>query len=407
MSFLFAENNSESTKDLFQKRVIYRGNLYQTQDHINLVDFNFAEQQRYGRVSRQFEPMVVNRDMAKLRGIGGATPQGAPIQVLDYVADAFEKLSQQFRKSTMTGKIDKTDDHLSELRAYRAFEDPQSLYSSHANDYQQTIASLFISANSNILNFDQFIIQLMSYLEKSARKHPFTYPAFVKSSYCPITVSGLVIEIAELNPSNDKDKIDLFYKSNNWEFYLNACREYGFMVDRLIPWRIVADIGSQQMVDFSTVYGRNSTDAILKVDYKNASRDYLPTFKALLLSLYNRVTDRPVYQDSLCENGAIKMSILHPRHYSLQEFTALYNDLFFMNLYFRIRFYEEESKFTTNERDNLIARALDLATIDAPLALHAFERILNKTFDYSRSLSYIIKAQKEIEDSESSSQMSY
>ena len=406
MSIYYVTNNAASAREFFEKRSIYLAEAVDPR-YANLVDFNFAEKHLYGRVTRTFEPMVINRDFAQLRAISGPTPQGAPIVALQYVADAFAQLSQQFRKSVMANKIDPTDDYLSELSAVKAFEDPQTLYRTHLNEYQQTIASLFIQANSKISNFDQFIVQLMTYFKNSVRKHPFTYPAFIKSSYCPATVSGLVIEIAELNPSNDADKIDLFYKSNNWEFYLNACREYGFMVDRLIPWRIVADIGSAQMVDFATTYGRDSTDAILKIDYKTAYRDYMSNFKTALLSLYNMVTDRPIYEDSLCANGNIKMNIINPTKYTLMEFDALYGQMFFLRLYCKIRFYEEESKFTEGEKSVLIGRCENLAYIDFNTAINAFERILNKTFDYNRSLSYIIKAQKEIEDSESSSQMSY
>ena len=396
MSIYYVKSNDASAMEFFEKRNMYFAESIDAR-YTNLVDFNFAEKHLYGRVTRYFEPMVINRSFAKLRGIGGATPQGAPLQVLQYVADAFEKLAQQFTKCAMAGKIDPTDPNLSNLKAIKAFQDPQNLYRSHVTDYQQTIADLFIGANSKIKNFNEFIVQLMTYFEKSVRKHPFTYPAFVKSSYCPATVSGLVIEIANLSPSNDIDKIDLFYKSNNWEFYLNACNEYGFMVDRLIPWRLVADIGSQQMIDYSTVYGRDSTDSILKVDYKAAHRDYFSTFKSTLLSLYNMVTDRPVYEDSICPNGNIKMDIIYPIRYSLQEFSDIYDDSFFLQLYCQLRFYEEESKFTQGERNRLIDRCQGLAQIDFARAMDVFERILNKTFDYNRSLSYIIRAQQEIE----------
>ena len=32
------------------------------------------------------------------------------------------------------------------------------------------------------------------------------------------------------------EKINAFINSPNWEFYLNACRSHGFMVDQEMPW---------------------------------------------------------------------------------------------------------------------------------------------------------------------------
>ena len=94
--------------------------------------------------------------------------------------------------------------------------------------------------NIKFLNFDHFVEKLFPFLKKTMRLNPFTFPAFVKSGYCPINASGLVIEIAnELDHANDVKKMQDFYNSPNWEFYLNVCANFGFMVDRNNPWRLV------------------------------------------------------------------------------------------------------------------------------------------------------------------------
>ena len=75
-------------------------------------------------------------------------------------------------------------------------------------------------------------------------------------------MSGLAVEIAAIDASNDDEKINLFTKSKNWEFYLNACRSYGFMVDQMAPWRLVADIGSSEMIKYARRYGMTATDTV-------------------------------------------------------------------------------------------------------------------------------------------------
>ena len=71
----------------------------------------------------------------------------------------------------------------------------------------------------------------------------------------------------------------------------------------------------------------------------------------------------------------------------------------------QIRFAEEESEFSENERQAIVDSCLDLSKgsykyddLYIQGALNAFERILNKTFDYNGSLSYISKRVKLIKD---------
>ena len=62
-----------------------------------------------------------------------------------------------------------------------------------------------------------------------------------------MSISGLVIDIANIEPNNDQIKYKSFYQSKNWDFFLNACNTYGFMVDCNMPNRIIADINSAAM----------------------------------------------------------------------------------------------------------------------------------------------------------------
>lgn len=403
MSVLFVENNAESARDLYDKRIIYN-NTVRDPTYQNLTNFNFAEKQLYGRVSRLYVPIVAADYVATLSYI--TTTGGDPtIQALNFVVDAFNDLNEQFDKCIMTRAISPSQRFLSTLKVYKGYQNPQALYHNHITDYMETIGAKFKSSNANILNFNQFILRLMPALQAAARKNPFTYPAYVKSNYCPINVSGLAVEIADLDPTNDVEKINHFYNSLNWEYYLNACREYGFMVDRLIPWRLVADIGSPFMIQYATKYGLKTTDHILSTAYRAASRDYLDIFKAYLLQLYNMCIEEFVYSPHLCtESGAVTLAPVYetkikrqrPMKYQMTDLSSKYDDLYFFKLYANIRFMEEESPFSEAERMFIIDDCLEIAIDNIALAMESFETILNKTFDYQGSLSYIRERQRKL-----------
>ena len=58
---------------------------------------------------------------------------------------------------------------------------------------------------------------------------------------------------------------------------------------------------------------------------------------------------------------------------------------------------EEESKFSDYEKNTLVNSSIELAAIDSiAVAIETFEKLINKTFDYSGSLSYIQQRKKKL-----------
>ncbi|HBY68134.1 MAG TPA: hypothetical protein DEG69_10475, partial [Flavobacteriaceae bacterium] len=155
-----------------------------------------------------------------------------------------------------------------------------------------------------------------------------------------------------------------------------------FMVDKDIPWRLVADIGSSQMLAYAAAYDMGSTNQLLSMAYVYAHDLYFNKFKRFLIDLYN-LSKQTVFTTSTCKDGSLRVARAEPQTIGqIDNFYAL-------ELYCKIRFIEEESHFTATERFQLMDDVMEMARIDFNAALYSFERILNKTFDYSGSLSYI------------------
>tara|TARA_Y100000310_G_scaffold308772_1_gene352224 strand:+ start:2127 stop:3320 length:1194 start_codon:yes stop_codon:yes gene_type:complete len=389
MSFYYVGKDAEGTEQTFSKRLMYRADTAGS-SYTNLVDFNFAEKHLYGRVTKfHFVPMIPQSIIAPITKLHSIEVAGGNQAALNFVVDAFRKLVQQFAKAGLTNSINPADPFLSNPKVFKSYLDPTRLYSEHLTTYKTTLTALLNMHKANIVNFDQFVLKILPFLEKSARKNPFTMPAFVKSTYCPINVSGLVIEIADLDPNDDEQKIEQFYQSLNWEFYLNACRSYGFMVDRMIPWRIVADIGSVSMLEYAAAYGLTSTDQILKGVYTKVHSLYFQTFKKTFYNLYHQARNEYLYEPIDCPDTVATIKITVPQSYSKEAFFEKYSDLYFLNLYCKIRFFEEESQFSESEQNYIIDDCIELAQHDLTKALDSFENILNKPFDYRGSLGYI------------------
>jgi hypothetical protein len=392
MSIFYAENNKEGARDLFEKRAIYLSRVSNL-DRSNLVDFNFGEKLLYGRVNRFFVPIEVENTLLKMKQFKRVVDTQKSISALPFVVDAFEQMARQFEKCAQLRKIDTTDQFLTNLRVYKAYEDHNVLYSNHKKVYRESLKTIFRTHNINIKNFDEFIKELMVILQSTAARNAFTKTGYIKSKRCSPTASGLTIEIANLDASNDDIKISQFINSLNWDFYVQTCASYGFMVDKTVPWRIVADIGSfpykSAIYDYAENYDLNSTNDIILIAYRPVHIKYYENFKTQMFLLYNTVKRKSFLELQDCEGSTISKKII-PASYTMESLSRKYSESYFMKLYFQIRFMEEESKFTDDEKNMIIDDCLEIMLNSGTLkALNVFERILNKTLDYNGSLSYI------------------
>ena len=388
MSLFYIEQNDENAFLAYNKKLVYTGNS--TSTYPNLVDFNFGEKFFYGRVNFKFVPMIYNNGVP-VKYFNNNLAAGGQPEAASFVVDAFNDLATQFQKKMSDGSIFTTDPFLSTLKVYKAYTDPRKLYDEHLENYISALEKEFVNRKIEVQNFAQFITNFKNLILESAAQFPFTMPAYVKSKYCPITATGLALEIADVEYFNDERKIQEFINSKNWDFFLNACNTYGFMVDQNIPWRLVADISSAEMLTYAAQYGRPSTEEIVSFAYDNAYYDFFTTFRALLLRVYNRVR-LPQFTVSEECNGVTRTRFIIPATYNLSDIQSLLPEIELLKLYFDIRIAEEPSKYETSEKNKIIRDCLSLYNSRGLIgSLLVFEEIINQPFDYNGSLSYLYR----------------
>lgn len=396
MSDFYKKSNQEGAKNLYQKSLIYELDMAEP-EYANFKYFNRAEKQLYGRVSRRYVPIELSPD-APMMQLGQTNEEGTAFRVLKFVGQAFKDLSQQFRVKSMSGHIRADDPFLSVLEVKRAYESPRTLYRNYSQGRKQDVLNIFLSNRLRFKDFDEFLVQFMQTIEQVVENKPFTYPGFVKSKYCPATVSGLVIDIADFSMDDDVKKIESFKNSPNWLFYLNACRQYGFSVDADIPYRLIADIGTSEMVTYSRNTSRCrflSTDSILNGAYLLAHKTYYDNFRNILMEYYN-ICKKNYTQTEYCDERIYgmftKSEIIVPRVYTPQYFNSQYDNLTIMQIYLKIRLMEEKEILKSElDKENLLNETNQLAALKGcDYAVDYFERVIAETYDYSGSLTDLL-----------------
>ena len=389
----YITDNTDGSLLTFNKRVVY--NYASDVDRAvyqNLVDFNFGEKFLYGRVTKNFVPIVADTErLAGMKALDGALLGTSQLIAFDFVVDAFKDLKFQFDKKVADGKLSPDHQFLSSLKVYKAYVDPFDLFNDHQDTYTQQIKLYFKKGNIKVKNFSEFLGHFMDLMKKSVHSHPFTFSAFVKSKYCPINVSGLAIEIANEEYFDDSKKIDLFINSEAWMFFLNTCRSYGFSVDKNIPWRIVADVGSTEMLKYSRNYGIANTNALISFYYERTDNIFFKKFRDYLHMLYKSVIVKRIPVLENC-NGITIRKYISPEKYSQRELTRIFDDHKLLKLLFNIRILEEGKTFKESEKVRIFRDCLAINQLqNSKKALFAFETVINHPFDYHGSLSYLLE----------------
>ena len=392
MSDYFATSNKDSTIGLFFKRYLYRQNL-RVQNHNHVVDFNVGEKFLFGRVGRTFIPIEVkSKNYLKKISPKYLLAPHDNMQAMNFVVDVFNDFAKQFEKCAATGKIASKDPFLSNLKVYKAYIDPNARYDDYLSVYSDALKKQFKQRKINVLNFEHFMNSLLIVIRDGALSFPLTKPAYIKSHLCPINCSGFAIEIADLSYEDDEQKINKFVNSLNWDFYVNACNSYGFMIDLNVPWRIVADIDSEIMREYGKQYQVSTPDMVLSNQFNYVHFAYFNRFATDLLSIYNKVRKSSFTKAKICSNNEVHQEYVTPESYTVSTIKEKFTTSYFLKKYFQVRFLEEESRFNSAEQDRLIHECLEIyQALGVPYAATIFEQILNKTFDYKGSLSYINK----------------
>jgi hypothetical protein len=395
MSTFYKESNSEKTESLYDKTIMYRGELATfAQRYSCLVDFNFAEKYLYGRVDRDYVSIEVNEALVSLTTIPNADGDAGQVKVINFVADAFAGLSRHFQRSTQIGAIRKTDPYLSNLKAYAGYTNTEQAYANYFNSLIEAMSRVKKDKSLNFKDFNEFMGFVTSFSRSVGKTFPITKPGFVRSRFNSVMNNGVSIEISDLSYENDDQKIQDFVGSPNFEYYLNACNSYGFMVDINFPWRLVADLDSVAMNGYANRYGYTSTDAILITAYKKSHNSYYREFKQNLLNIYNNLSKKYTIIDK-CSNKSI---IVEPKVYNIESINELYDESYFTRFYCMLRFLEEENKLSEAQQQQTINDTVSLSRVRGErYALSRFERFTAQPFDYRGSLSYLVKASRNSE----------
>ena len=297
---VFSDKNSIGARQLFVERNVYDGLILAELDGVTgfeletrqIKDFLSTEKLLFGRVDSRGNPILL--DTQNLRSFATAIG-GSNTSAINFVVESFKSMKSKFDSDLRKGVIDPNSVALGELDAKRGFVDPRDAYAKYKQVKKQGFIDYVNSEGllNHIVDFDSFAQIYMDYVRATAARAPFTQTMYILTVANSVLSSGLAVEIYEGDCNDDNLKFDLFYNDPNFEYLKNLAYGHGFMIDKHIPWRLVADINSPNISRFlqPELPFEGSGLAALSLFYNRPHLDDLEDILDMMIDTYNTIAE--------------------------------------------------------------------------------------------------------------------
>ena len=403
----YKAKNSSGAREMYLSRTVYNSHILTSLDGISdptletpqIKDLQKDEKMLYGRVNLKNNTVLpVERYLKSF--------QSAPaLLAMDFVVRAFDTMKDKFDQSLRTGYISMEEQELASLTPARAYENPLARYNKHLMSIKASFLDYVKRGNrlANISNFEDFVPVFMEYIKLLSPEFPITQSMYIMSKDVSPLSSGLMVEISTLEYDNDAQKLELFYQNNNFEYFKNLAYQNGFIIDKHIPWRLIADLNAPNMAShINAIRGYEGASPVMALSFRETYPDDIPVLIRLLLDTYNATVEhRPTtpmpsagptvspYSTSTVTSACKSKTTIVRTPETLRNLLTTYPSEYWLNIYTRIRNIETNMGYDEETIQILAKRATDLTkTLDRPTALRYIMSKFDNVSHFEGSLYY-------------------
>ena len=281
--------------------------------------------------------------------------------VLYIVKECFEELVQYYSKLSARGKLSEDSISFKDIKPRRAWSSLMSAYATH----QYGIVNAFIaqkdSNSAEIKDYKSFEKSFMKFCK--TLQIPLTASGYGVSRLSSPLSSGLVIDLALEDASEDRVKYEGFLKDSNFVAFRKVVNRFGFRFDIDVPWRIYFDVSHEYSKEKMAKYGINNVEEFFSKYYNRIVRSEIGAIGKILHDAYNKfyTNDSTYTIPKGCNNGsATRIETVEREVVTMQKLASRYSDQHWIRVYTYFRALETKKKWNQAKFDKVVREASDL-----------------------------------------------
>jgi hypothetical protein len=230
------------------------GNFSFLGDHGSTLDYmGPSVNLLYGRVDGNGD--AISPKLNVLDSVGASNSSKFAI---NFVAQAFNQFRSNFT-SERSGRnaLKIRDSSYRGLQPKKAFVNVDTEHSLELERlFQNNLMPFLMNSahNTNIVGFHEFlrlfIGKFLSNVMLERNKTSLLRSQFALSNSSTPLISGMVIEVADVDHNNDKAKFEDWISSSAYSVIKTGAATHGFIMDKHAPWRFIANLNSPRMLNY-------------------------------------------------------------------------------------------------------------------------------------------------------------
>ena len=283
MAPLYASGSNESSaKIIYNERLKYDIDIFPDSLVPNFID-TWDEDRFYGIINTKGNTCYP--DESQLKPLVNYNADET-LYALGFVADAWRDFSDKLRQLAGENIIFKNSPW-AKMTATKGWQSVDLSYDRYMID---TLYPIFTDNYLNlkaqyrkVKNPGSFLQVFYNFASRYFRNAgPITLSGFVESIYVSIMHTGLAIETSTDSYDDDFTKTYEFY-DDNFLLVASIAQNYGFLIDKNVPWRFVADVQSPAMQEY--MHGIENFE--VNIDNRNEEKcEPVITDPALVIDAY-------------------------------------------------------------------------------------------------------------------------
>ena len=244
-------SNSSGTKKTYKNRQLYDTVVVPDAIYGNVTAKTWTSDRYYGTINNKGNSVLPK--LTSLKSLSFVSDVSQTEYALDFVADAWFDFATRL-KQLADENIIYRDSPWAKPVIVKAWQPISSLYDGYMRDEVYPVFyDNFMNSNNNdskTRNFTDFVDRMNDFLQSFIKvRGPITLSGFMESNKAPVYSSGLIIEISSERYDNDRSKSTDFIDAN-FPLVSRIASQYGFLIDKNIPWRLVADLSNPVMIEY-------------------------------------------------------------------------------------------------------------------------------------------------------------
>jgi len=295
------------------------------------------------------------------------------LKTLNFVADAYSDMVEFVDNAAASLKTCMTS-IIKVKKPKKAYESLTSLYYDHFNGLNQSFLVNFLSSKkkNHICNFKRYIDNYTAFVKMNSN-FSHTLAGYLASNKTSNRTSGMIIEFSKDPYDMDNLKWRKYLSSDFFPDYVRIAHQFGFFVNKHIPWQIAANLYSKGMKKYMSNYGINNPVQQFNTNFLQAEYISYISFKRYMFASYNSFISNQPNVERIKVYNTINNNIIDstyqtrrflrirptefgkPYGNTYEDFTSKYSDHFLLEKYLQLRLIENKIALSRKQHQNLAA----------------------------------------------------